>query len=153
MLLIVYFQSMGWESDEKRYISYSDILIGDYYNNKTFAAQVSYMNKDPRNKRIMNITQTVGKYIREMRANVIVIFGMSINNDQHIIRDVMLGLEELVEENPKIIYCYYDERDKADFEKQYESAITFSKEVNRRVREIEVEYIKTQDVLDRYFVN
>lgn len=28
---------------------------------------------------------------------------MSINNDQHIIRDVMLGLEELVEENPKII--------------------------------------------------
>lgn len=76
----VYFQSMGWESDEKRYISYSDILIGDYYNNKTFAAQVSYMNKDPRNKRIMNITQTVGKYIREMRANVIVIFGMSINN-------------------------------------------------------------------------
>lgn len=149
----VYFQSMGWESDEKRYISYSDILIGDYYNNKTFAAQVSYMNKDPRNKRIMNITQTVGNYIREMRANVIVIFGMSINNDQHIIRDVMLGLEELVEENPKIIYCYYDERDKADFEKQYESAITFSKEVNRRVREIEVEYIKTQDVLDRYFVN
>ena len=58
-----------------------------------------------------------------------------------------------MEENPKIIYCYYDERDKADFEKQYESAITFSKEVNRRVREIEVEYIKTQDVLDRYFVN
>ena len=75
---------------------------------------------------------------------------MSINNDQHIIRDVMLGLEELVEENPKIIYCYYDERDKADFEKQYESAITFSKEVNRRVREIEVEYIKTQDVVQRH---
>ena len=149
----VYFQSLGWESDEKRYVSYSDILLGDYYNNKTFAAQVSYMNKNPLNKRIVNITQTVGKNIQEMRTNVIVIFGMNINNDQHIIRDVMLGLEEMVEENPKIVYCYYDEMDKADFESQYETAITFSEEVNRKVRKIEVEYIKTQEILDRYFVS
>lgn len=148
----VYFQSMGWESDDKRYVSYSDILIGDYYTNKTFSAQVSYVNKDPRNKRIVNITQTVGKYIQEKHTNVVVIFGMNINNDQHIIRNVMIGLGEIMVENKKIIYCYYDDRDKVDFEKQYEAAITFSKDLNRKVRKIEVEYIKTQDVLDRYFV-
>ena len=148
----VYFQSMGWESDEKRYVSFSDILIGDYYNNKTFAAQVSYMNKNPRNKQIVNITRTVGKYIQEMRTNVVVILGMNINNDQHIIRDAMLGLEEMAEENPKIIYCYYDEMDKADFERQYESAITFSEELNQKVRKISVEYIRTQDILDKYFI-
>lgn len=147
----VYFQSLGWKSDKERYVSYSDILIGDYYINKTFAAQVSYMNKNPRNKKIVNITRTVGKYIQEKQTNVIVIFGMNINNDQHIIRDVMLGLEEIAEKNPKIIYCYYNELDKIDFEKQYVSAITFSEEVNQKVRKIEVEYIKTEEVLDKYF--
>ena len=109
------------------------------------------MNKNPRNKKIVNITRTVGKYIQEKQTNVIVIFGMNINNDQHIIRDVMLGLEEIAEKNPKIIYCYYNELDKIDFEKQYVSAITFSEEVNQKVRKIEVEYIKTEEVLDKYF--
>lgn len=148
----VYYQSLGVELDFETYVSFSDILIGDYFTNKTFAGLVNVMNKNPVNKRIANLVKIVGNCMEKDKVEVVVIFGMNIDNDQHIIRDIMLRFSDMSLKNVKIIYCYFTEEDRNTFNEQYESSITFRKDISYRVQETELLYIKTQDILDEYFV-
>lgn len=148
----VYYQSLGVGLNLETYISFSDILIGDYFTNKTFAGIVNVMNKNPINKRTDNIVRIVGNCMKKDKVEVVVIFGMNIDNDQHIIRDVMLRFSDMLSKNVKIIYCYFTEEDRDAFNEQYESSITFRKDVSYRVKESELLYIKTQDILKEYFV-
>ncbi|MCI9078538.1 MAG: hypothetical protein HFH68_06360 [Lachnospiraceae bacterium] len=148
----VYYQSLGIELNFETYVSFSDILIGDYFTNKTFAGIVNVMNKNSINKKIANIVKIVGNCMERDKVEVVVIFGMNIDNDQHIIRDVMLRFSDMPAKNVKIIYCYFTEEDRNTFNEQYESSITFRKDVSHRVKETELLYIKTQDILQEYFV-
>ena len=148
----VYYQSLGVELNSKLYVSFSDILIGDYFTNKTFAGVINAMNKHSINKEVPNIVRVVGNCIEENEIEVIVIFGMNIDNDQHIIRDVMIQLSDMASKNGKIVYCYFTEEDREAFNNQYKAAITFSKDVSQRVKEIELLYIKTHNILDEYFI-
>ena len=148
----VYYQSLGVGLNLETYVSFSDLLIGDYFTNKTFAGIVNVMNKNPINKRTDNIVRIVGNCMKKDKVEVVVIFGMNIDNDQHIIRDVMLQFSDMPSKNVKIIYCYFTEEDRDAFNKQYESSITFGKDVSYRVKETELLYIKTQDILKEYFV-
>ncbi len=148
----VFYQSLGVGLNLETYVSFSDILIGDYFTNKTFAGVVNVMNKNPINKRIDNMGKIVGNCMKKDKVEVVVIFGMNIDNDQHIIRDVMLRFSDMPSKNVKIIYCYFTKEDRDTFNEQYESSITFRKDVSYRVKETELLCIKTQDILKEYFV-
>lgn len=147
----VYYQSLGVDLNAETYISFSDILIGDYFTNKTFAGIVNAMNKNPINKKISSITKIVGNCMEKSEIEVVVIFGMNIDNDQHIIRDVMLKFSDMPSKDVKIVYCYFTEEDRDVFIEHYESAITFRKDVSYRVKQTELLFIKTQDILQAYF--
>lgn len=110
------------------------------------------MNQNPINKRTDNIVRIVGNCMKKDKVEVVVIFGMNIDNDQHIIRDVMLRFRDMPSKNVKIIYCYFTEADRNTFNEQYESSITFRKDVSYRVKETELLYIRTQDILKKYFI-
>lgn len=148
----VYYQSLGVGLNLETYVSFSDLLIGDYFTNKTFAGIVNVMNKNSINKRTDNIVRIVGNCMEKDKVEVVVIFGMNIDNDQHIIRDAMLRFSDMRSKNVKIIYCYFTEEDRDTFNEQYESSITFRKDVSYRVKETELLYIRTQDILKEYFV-
>ena len=75
---------------------------------------------------------------------------MNIDNDQHIIRDVMLRFSDMPSKDVKIVYCYFTEEDRDVFNEQYEASITFRKDVCYRVKQTELLYIKTQDILQAY---
>ncbi|MBD5533763.1 MAG: hypothetical protein HDQ98_16490 [Lachnospiraceae bacterium] len=147
----VYYQSLGIDLNLETYISFSDILIGDYFTNKTFAGVINVMNKNPINKKVSNIVKIVGTCMEKSEIEVMVIFGMNIDNDQHILRDIMLRFSEMPSKDVKIVYCYFTEEDRDVFNEQYEASITFRKDVSNRVKQTELLYIKTQDILQAYF--
>lgn len=147
----VYYQSLGVDLNLETYISFSDILIGDYFTNKTFAGMINAMNKNPINKKVPNIVKIVGNCMEKNEIEVVVIFGMNIDNDQHIIRDVMLRFSDMPSKDVKIVYCYFTEEDRDVFNEQYEASITFRKDVSYRVKQTELLYIKTHDILQAYF--
>lgn len=149
----VYFQSLGIELENHVYVSFSDILIGDYFINKAFAEIVNAMNKSPINKRVTSLTRSTGTTMEQNDIETVLIFGMNINNDQHIIRDIMLNLSDRQSDNVKIIYCYFCDEDRKVFEEQYNASITFRSDVSENVRNIEVLYIKTQDILNDFFLS
>ena len=135
--------------------------INDTSNRLRFVANINGfdMLQDPKNTLIWGY----GNYLKEhlgidtqsgaMTTYYLgVIFGMNIDNDQHIIRDVMLRFSDMPSKNVKIIYCYFTEEDRDTFNEQYESSITFRKDVSYRVKETELLYIRTQDILKEYFV-
>lgn len=148
----VYYQSLGVGLNFETYISFSDILIGDYFMNKTFAGIVNVMNKNPLNKKIAHIVKIVSNCMEKDEIEVVVIFGMNIDNDQHIIRDIMLRFSDMPSKDVKIIYCYFTEEDRDTFNEQYEASITFRKDVSHKVKKTELLYIKTQDILQEYFI-
>lgn len=133
------------------YISLSDILIGDYFINKTFAGITNSMVKVEGISKTITFSESIDKNIRNNNIEYVLLFGMNIDNDQHIIRNIMLSLEDRIRQDVGIIYCYFDKRDVDIFDSEYKKVITFSKEVSERVRKIPLYYIKTQDILDTYF--
>ena len=120
--------------------------------NKTFAGIVNVMNKKTINKKIANIVKIVSNCMEKDEIEVVVIFGMNIDNDQHIIRDIMLRFSDMPSKDVKIIYCYFTEEDRDTFNEQYEASITFRKDVSHKVKKTELLYIKTQDILQEYFI-
>lgn len=147
----VYFQSLGIQLDSNTYVSFSDILIGDYFVNKTFAGMINSLNKNSINKKIISISNGVGNNLRQNKVEAVVIFGMNIDNDQHILRDIMIELSDRHSDNIKLIYCYFTEQDREIFDEQYEASITFRKDVSERVRNMDVLYIRTQSLIKNYF--
>lgn len=43
--------------------------------------------------------------IEKNKSNVVMIFGLNIDNDYHILRSIQVHLAKL--KNPQIIYCYF----------------------------------------------
>lgn len=142
----VYMQSIGSNLNDNTYISYANILIGDYFVNKVFAGIINATSSKKQ-----NMLSLVQDCINANEIDVVVIFGLNIDNDQHILRSIMMGLENRYEYDVKIIYCYFSDEDKQNFDMQYNASITFSTEVSKRVRNMEVLYIKTKDILQHYF--
>ncbi len=76
---------------------------------------------------------------------------MNIDNDQHVLRNLMVSFYQAKIKKPKIIYCYFTDQERVDFEEQYESVITFGEDLNTYARGIEVLFIKTENILNEYF--
>lgn len=148
----LYFQSLGIRYD-KEWISFSDILIGDYFVNKNFFHIMSTLNQnnDFINKKVPRISDEVDRGILGQKTNVLVIFGMNIDNDQHILRDSMLAFEKLRAEKTKFIYCFFNEEDKKSFQYWYDASITFREDVSEYVKSIELLFLDSKEVLKDYF--
>lgn len=58
---------MGVDLNLETYVSFSDILIGDYFTNKTFAGMINAMNKNPINKKVPSVVKIVGNCMGKMK--------------------------------------------------------------------------------------
>lgn len=77
---------------DKGYISFSDILIGDYYNNKIKMGVMQSNDKSEINKKVNTPDKIIDAFTKKYEIEVFVIFGMCIDNDQHILRSIMVSL-------------------------------------------------------------
>ncbi|CAM4051239.1 MULTISPECIES: hypothetical protein [Bacillus cereus group] len=148
----VYHQSFGLHYTNG-YASFSDVLIGDYFLFKSVFPVIWNLasKKTHTGKNIEVFGQRSERIIKGNSINAIVIFGMNIENDQHVLRNIMSSFYFAEIQNSNIVYCYFNAQERDDFEKQYDAVITFDEELSRYARNIEVNYIKTQDILNAYF--
>lgn len=149
----VYNQSLGVKI-ENSYISFSDILIGDYFVFKSFLPSVNNMSakKNLFNKQASYFSNRMNKIIHKHSIDTVLIFGMNIENDYHVLRNLMLEFHSIGVDSAQIIYCFFNEDEKQEFIATYDKIITFREDVNMYCREnIKVSFIKTQDILEEHF--
>ncbi len=146
----VYSQSYGYKYD-KGYVSFSDILIGDYFTFKSFLPVVHNLSKNSFEKKLQHFSKKMDMLIQKNSIKSVVIFGMNIENDQHVLRNLMLAFFHSQQQDPHIIYCYFNTKEKEDFEEQFKAVITFREDVSEYARNISVSFIKTQEVLKQHF--
>ena len=138
------------------YVSFSDILIGDYIYNKTTRALVnvlvSQQYKKINNKKVENTFKLIEGEIKNNEINEILILGLNVNNDQHIIRSILTGLYLAKINNPVIKYCYFTKEDRKNFEKIFKECLTFGDDLLKYIdKNVKVEFISTQNILNENF--
>lgn len=147
----VYYQSLGMKYKD-RYISFSDILIGDYFINKgMFLTLRNLSSGKNNNKKTLDEGKILNDKILENKINTIILFGLNVENDEYTMRNLILSLENARNENPNIIYCYFNEEEKMNFEPKYNELNKFSSEVTEYGKSIKINYIQTKDILKKYF--
>ncbi|MCD3216886.1 hypothetical protein G8S55_06410 [Clostridium botulinum C] len=145
-------QSLGLSYGNNQYVSFSDILIGDYFYNKTYRSTINNLAKNSYyNRKQKHISEIINNAIKDNNINTSVIFGMNIQNDQHVIRNIMMGYFFAEIQNPKIIYCYFNEEEGLQFQREFKNMITFSPEASEYAKNIEIQYIDTHDILNKHF--
>jgi hypothetical protein len=81
-----------------------------------------------------------------------VIFGLNIDNDYHLLRDIQIYLGEKSIVNPQIIYCYYSEYDRDGFNSAYEKCLTYSAELTKSIQEnVVVSVISSKKISEKIF--
>ncbi len=142
--------SLGMQYNAIRY-DMSTITIGDYFVSKSFfqiSAKMASKNKN--NSKVQIYDDMIMEAVHINNTNVVVIFGLNIDNDYHIIRSIQERICDLY--NPKIIYCYFTETDKLSFEEVYNKCITYSDTLNQSVKNISVLYVDSKEIIDKLFV-
>lgn len=145
----VYLQSLGINIKDT-YISFSDILLGDYFY-KTQTAILYDLFQNNFNKKITHLSKVIDRNFSINTIDTVFIFGLNIENDEHILRTIMLELYKINSKNKKIIYSYFTKEDKEIFENQYHKCITFRNDISEKVKNIPLLGIKTQEILDKIF--
>ena len=112
-----YFLSLGINYKDNNYVSFSDVLIGDRFFKTGKSLINSLTSKHYSNKKTIVNTK---KIINNMGENTdsILIFGLGLKNDIHIINGIISYFYINKIKNPKIIYSYYDERQKEEFTRE-----------------------------------
>lgn len=136
------------------YISFSDILIGDYFCNKirknminTFAgSRYPFVNKKTK------YTSTIiNEAFDKHNINTLLIVGMSIDNDQHILREIMCNFYDNNIKNPTIVYGFYGIEDKKMFYNTFYKVITFNEDMNKYIKEnINIKYVNVKENIDKF---
>lgn len=148
---IVLHQSLGVKYNMTRY-DISTILIGDYFLSKSFLPiSANFAVKTGKNTKYDFYSKVLEKTIRDGQTEIVVIFGLNIENDYHLLRELQIFLEAGGVVSPKIIYCYYSETDKEIFCDMYDKCITYSTELSEFVRnKIGVYIVSSQDILKHF---
>ncbi|HLQ83399.1 MAG TPA: hypothetical protein VK121_06135 [Pseudogracilibacillus sp.] len=148
----VYNQSFGMNY-KNDYVSFSDILIGDYFIFKSALPVINKMSASRSfiNKKVEAFGDKITRLIRESFISTVLLFGLNIENDQHVLRNLMLAFYDSNVENPNIIYSYFNKKEKQRFEEEFYKVITFSEEVNEYCKKIKISFIPTQDILSDHF--
>ncbi|MED0780824.1 hypothetical protein [Bacillus siamensis] len=149
----VYNQSLGL-IDGKEYVSFSDIIIGDYFIYKTQYNLIAHysIKNNYYNKIKSYYSDDIEETFKRNCIDNVLIFGMNIENDYHILRSIMYSLFSRNVKRPKIIYCYFNSEDRASFEEIYTKIVTFNDDFTNYVKQIELHCINTQSILEKYFV-
>ena len=146
----VFYQSLSLK-EPTREISFSDILVGDYFTNKTFFP-ITASAVTSNSEKFGLASDKIENHIVSNKISNVVILGMNIDNDQHILRYIMLAYESIKIANPTITYCYFTKEDADEFQHQFDKVITFNPEVSQYCKTIKVNYVNTRDILDEYFL-
>ena len=114
------------------WVSFSDILVGDYFVNKISRPTISVLasKRYKENKELHYIGDMIENKIKEEKINTFIIFDLNIDNDQHILRSLMGSFYFQKVKNPKIIFSYFNENDKKIFIEQFKKCITFNDSMN-----------------------
>lgn len=146
-------ESLGMLYDGIRY-DLTSAVIGDYFLAKTFLSVVTKLSaKNSQNTPTETYSQILDRIIRDDKSNLIVIFGLNIDNDYHLLRDIQIYLGEKSIVNPQIIYCYYSEYDRDSFKSAYEKCLTYSAELTKSIQEnVVVSVISSKKISENIFI-
>lgn len=145
-------QSLGVFYNFTRY-DLSTLIFGDYFLSKSFYQTTAKIaNKNPQNTKIEIYTDILERIVQQKNTQSIVIFGLNVDNDYHIISNIKFHLALNKCTTNKLIYCYYSEKDKESFLKIYYKII-FSSTVNAIIKsKIQVQLISSKELLDNFFI-
>lgn len=128
-------QSLGIFYNNIRY-DLSTAVIGDYFLSKTFLQiTAKTASKQPQNSCIENYDEILKRILLINKSNAIVIFGLNMDNDFHILRDLQIFLGTSGVSNPIVIYCFFNDNDKDSFLKAWDSCLTYSKDLCNNIKE------------------
>ncbi len=146
-------QSLGVSYNLTRF-DLSTLIFGDYFLSKSFyPSALKLSEKFPNSTKTKSYLDITNQLITENNAQNIVIFGLNIENDYHIIRNLQYTLAVNNCPNNKIIYCYYDSSDKETFLNTYCDCITFSTEINNKVKnKIQPQIINSHEIINKFFI-
>lgn len=149
----VLYESLGVYFNCIRY-DLSTVIIGDYFLSKSFfQITMKLASTNSVNSNIKIYADIIKETIQDGKSSVVVIFGLGIDNDYHILRDIQIQMEAGNVYNPHIIYCYYNDQDKESFIKSYQKCITYSKGLNEYVKnKISVSVIDSKEIIDEVFL-
>lgn len=149
----VLYLSLGVFYNRIRY-DLTTAVIGDYFLSKSFLQVVAKtVSTQKPNSEIEIYSDILRRVIKEDAAQTIVIFGLNMDNDLHILRDIQMFLGSANIKDPSIIYCYYCDNDKQRFLDGYEACITYSNQLSNYVRNnIEVSMIDSKEIIEKMFV-
>lgn len=148
----VFYQNYSLKYKDKK-ISLSDILIGDYFSLKNLITVVNSFSDTDKNKKIKSVEKIFKEEMKSKNISTVVIFGICIENDQHILINLLYELFNTQRKKTEIIYCYFTENDKKEFMNQYvKIKNTVDLDLMRYVDEgIELLFIDTKLILNKYF--
>lgn len=146
----VYGQSLGVNT-ANGYVSFSDILIGDYFTFKTLLPGINKLANNKHNKRVVSFSEKMESLMSDNEIQTVVIFGMNIENDHHVLRNIMLSFYSISQRSPHIVYCYFSDEERIQFENAFQEVITFREDVSEYSRAIKVSYLQTQEILKAYY--
>lgn len=147
------YQTFGVYKKAIRY-DLSTLIIGDYFVSKIFFAITASMSRKCFfNTHIDTCSDILRRIIKEGKTDTVVIFGLNIDNDYHILRHLQIYLEAGGIESTNIIFCYYSQEDRKAFLQAYKSCITYSEELNNyAINNISVYTLNSHLILNKYFV-
>lgn len=149
----VLYQSLGIYLNSNR-VDLTSILVGDYFTSKSFyAITADLASKKPVNSKIVSGNKILEDRIVRNKSNLIVIFGLNVDNDFHILRNIQINLEKSNIESADIIFCYFNLEDKDSFISTYNTCITYSTELNEYVtNNISIHTMSSRKILQEYFI-
>lgn len=147
------YQSLGVYHNIRR-IDLTSILVGDYFTSKSFYAITANMaSKNPINAQFASCNQILEDRLVNDKSNLIVVFGLNVDNDFHILRDIQINLGKSNSKSANIVFCYYNAEDKESFISTYNRCITYSSELNEYVRKnISIHTLSSRTILENYFI-
>lgn len=146
-------ESLGITYNGVRY-DLSTIIVGDYFFAKSYYQIIAKLaSKNMINSKIQIYADMIKEILCDGKSNVVVIFGLGVDNDYHILRDIQVQLEAGKTNKPHIIYCYYSDQDKKKFIESYQKCITYAEQLSEYVKnEISVSLIDSKGIIDKLFV-
>ncbi len=128
----------------------STIIIGDYFISKSiYGVIVNRAKSQIQNTKTKTYDEIIKENTKNKESNTVVIFGLNVDNDYHIIRSIQVNLANL--DNPQIVYCYYSDEDRKSFESVYNLCITYSEDLNEDVRNIKLVYVDSKEIVAEIF--
>lgn len=145
-------ESLGISYQGIRY-DLTTTMIGDYFLAKTFLPIVVGMGaKQSQNTSVEMFHKILPRIINDEQSNVVVIYGLNIENDYHLLRNIQINMGTNLMINNHIIYCYYNENDKDTFLDMCEKCLTYSSDlINAINNNIVVSIMDSKEIAKEIF--